>query len=1481
VVYSAPVETPAPVARAFPGPKFSREQLEYLAQGKISTLFGALFEKQDSYVRQVRMPRAPLLLADRVLGIDGEPASMKTGVIWTENDVREDSWYLHNGRMPMGIMIESGQADLLLISWLGIDLTHSGDRVYRLLGCELTFSGGLPQIGETLHYAINITGHARHGEIGIFFFNYDCHIDGKVRLKVVEGQAGLFTDKELSESAGILWEPLEDVPAADAPLAGPRPGVNVRRAYSADHVSAFGNGDVLTAFGDGFKRAASHTRTPRIPSGKMRLFHEVVELDLTGGPWGRGYMKATLPITPDLWFFDGHFHNDPCMPGTLMFEGSLQTMAFYLSALGFTAEKDGWIFEPVPDRPYKLRCRGQVTPASKEVIYEVFVAEIIDGDEPTIVADIMCTVDGLKAFHCRRMAIKLTPDYPLSNRDIAAIKDAPGEVVEIDGFKYGQASLIACGTGHPEQAFGKLYSVVPSGQRVPRLPAPPYHFMSRIASITEGPGGMKAGVTVESDYDLPPDAWYFAAHPSGRMPIAVLVEVALQPCGWLASYVGCAVVEPGEVFFRNLDGKGTLHRPILSTDGMVRVKSKLTGLSKAGGMTLVSFVVQCTVRGEPVYDLTTTFGFFPGAALEGQAGLPAGDAERALAARSGGADLLESLDDIGRAALPAAQLRMCERVTVRETSADGNTHLLGEKTVRANEWFFKAHFYRDPVQPGSLGVEALVQLVQAHLLLEGAASEIPGGAFVDLVSDAPSSWQFRGQVLPESAQVALTVEATPIERTASGWKVRGSGSVWVDGRRIYHVKGIVVEWAVPTTVDDRVRFDAATQPWWNDHRPTYTVPVAPGMASLSLVLEHGASSGRVVGVDDLVLKQWLILDTPRELQVVRDGSSVRVVDVTADDVVIAEGTIRTAPNYPLAPAPVAPLSDAPPLEGLYQSGALFHGPAYHRVTTAHRSAAGADATIAWDAAIDGRERVSHIVLDAALHVVPHDAMSLWFPEVAPMQVAFPARIQQFSLFADAPRDGHTEVRVRPAGYHGDSHRFPRVSVQFLHSGVVWAELLLVEICLPATRLGALPGAERRAFLRDGTFVAGARLSDEVDGETRLTRRAVAEAEWLPGTMASLYGLTPIEVATRVAAIAAKEHAAQRIGVHPRAIHVDDAGVVRTAQLPLLDYRLAVSGTANEATVRDVRAPRLDTAAVEAWWHSAAWNSERPELRPLFLQACAQFVRGVRVIDPAALTGALGRPLLFVANHQVAVESMLAGVLLPAVVGRPLQALAKTEHRNTWVGQLALGLNDPSHGDAIMFVDRSRQDEMLAKFAEMGRIARDGERALLVHVEGTRAQRGGQPVATMSAVWFDLAVRFGLTIVPLRFCRGLPVAGVSERQEFPVGFGGQQFVIGRPIDGVELAALRLDERRDRVLVALAELEAHDGDPLPDPDFAARVSLAQQRWQLDELRAAFLLLKARAHGWALDDAGLPVVIPEADPADAFWSWFHHSPATALGD
>jgi two-component system phosphate regulon response regulator PhoB len=198
------------------------------------------------------------------------------------------------------------------------------------------------------------------------------------------------------------------------------------------------------------------------------------------------------------------------MPGTLMFEGSLQARSIYLAAVGYTLDFDGCRFEPVAELPVTLRCRGQAQPTSKEVVYEVFVDELVGGPRPTLYADLLGTVDGLKAFHCRRMALALVPAYPLDAGRVPWTpppSDRPVAVVE--GFPFDHASLLACAWGSPAASFGPLYASLPPERRLPRLPSPPYHFMSRIAKVTGALGGMEVGSTVDAEYDVPDDAWYF------------------------------------------------------------------------------------------------------------------------------------------------------------------------------------------------------------------------------------------------------------------------------------------------------------------------------------------------------------------------------------------------------------------------------------------------------------------------------------------------------------------------------------------------------------------------------------------------------------------------------------------------------------------------------------------------------------------------------------------------------------------------------------------------------------------------------------------------------------------------------------------------------------------------------------------------------------------------------------------------------------
>src|SRR5262249_14538013 len=151
--------------------------------------------------------------------------------------------------------------------------------------------------------------------------------------------------------------------------------------------------------------------------------------------------------------------------------------------------------------------------------------ELHDGPEPVLVADLLCTVDGLRAFHCRRMAIRLTPAFPLDRRELDALASDPAPVAEYHGQRYGAASLRAITTGDPVDAFGAMYAHLWPGWRVPRLPAPPFAFVTRVRAVSAAPGGMEANVVLDTEYDVPSDAWYFAirhdAAARGPMPLSV------------------------------------------------------------------------------------------------------------------------------------------------------------------------------------------------------------------------------------------------------------------------------------------------------------------------------------------------------------------------------------------------------------------------------------------------------------------------------------------------------------------------------------------------------------------------------------------------------------------------------------------------------------------------------------------------------------------------------------------------------------------------------------------------------------------------------------------------------------------------------------------------------------------------------------------------------------------------------------------------
>ena len=817
-------------------PMFPRDKCMEFAIGKLSNVLGPMFAEVDSYPVRVRLPDAPLMLVDRILTIDGEMGSLTGGRIVTEHDVCDGAWYLDGGCTPVCITVEAGQADLFLSSYLGIDLAVKGTRSYRLLDATVTFHRALPRPGETIHYDIQIDRFVKQGETYLFFFRFDGTINGETVLTMRDGCAGFFTDAEIENSGGII---LTKEDTAPAPGQRDKSFVDLvpmqKESYNDEQVAALRRGDLATCFGPLFANLGLLAPVS-LPDGRMKLFDRVLELDPTGGRFGLGRIRAEADIYPDDWFLTCHFIDDMTMPGTLMYECCVHALRFFLIRMGWVGEAAGVSYQPLHDLSSALKCRGPVTQTTKKVIYEVDIKEIGYNPKPYVIADALMLGDGRKIVRMTDMSLEIQGlsreaieglwqrrnvetskrrDIETSIRQDPAIDERAklqGHSQSVESSRpilYDKQSILEYSNGRPSVAFGEPYRVFDEDRVIARLPGPPFQFMDRVLAVDAKPFVLKPTGWVESEYDVPNDAWYFAANRQATMPFAVILEAALQPCGWLAAYCGSALRSDTDLSFRNLGGTATLHREIHPDVGTLKVRVRMTNVNEAGGMIIQDYDMQLSDAHGVVYEGVTHFGFFSKAALAQQLGVRDAkerrytptDNEIAVARRFE----FEALPPIqpedaeglvghylGSARglhQPAKAFLMLERVDalMLKGGPNGLGFVNGSTGVNPEAWFFKAHFYQDPVWPGSLGLESFLQLLKAYAIERWGAALAESHSFEAIATGMAHTWVYRGQVIPKNSRVDVEAVITHVDEGPEPL-VMADGFLVVDGIPIYEMK---------------------------------------------------------------------------------------------------------------------------------------------------------------------------------------------------------------------------------------------------------------------------------------------------------------------------------------------------------------------------------------------------------------------------------------------------------------------------------------------------------------------------------------------------------------------------------------------------------------------------------------------------------------------------------------------------------------------
>jgi acyl transferase domain-containing protein/3-hydroxymyristoyl/3-hydroxydecanoyl-(acyl carrier protein) dehydratase len=787
-----------------PLPAFDRGHCLEFARGSAARVLGPEFAEVDTFAARVRLPDEPLMLVDRILEIQGAKASLGPGRIVTEHDVLPGAWYLDGGRAPVCIAVEAGQADLFLCAYLGIDLAVRGRRTYRLLDATVRFHRELPRPGETIRYAIRIEKFLRQGDTYLFLFNFRGAIEGAPLITMTDGCAGFFTPEEVANSGGII---LTDEEKQPRPGKKPADWINLlpmaTEAYDERALDALRAGNPAACFGERFTGIVL-PEFLRLPDGRMRLIDRVIRLEPEGGRYGMGRIRAEADIHPDDWFLTCHFVDDMVMPGTLMYECCAHTLRVMVQRMGWILDRPGVRYEPVRGVDATLKCRGPVTPETRHVIYEVDLKEVGYGPQPFVIADANMYADGQPIVRFTNMSLQLTGatrtdiEAFWKSRPAATSSSAPASGI-LGMFTRGHLEEFA--TGRPSAAFGDRYAPFDAGRFIARLPAPPYLCVDRIMRVEPPPWVVKPGGWVEAEFDVPPEAWHIASERTGDVPYCILLEAALQPCGWLAAYMGSALKSENPLHFRNLGGHGILHRTVDADAGTLRVKTRMTHASEVTDMVIEHFDFEIHGPEGLIYDGSTYFGFFTKAALGRQEGIrdPRAKAFAPPADGSGGrrpfvfpAEAPLHPHDPNRTpvaglAYPAKALSMLDRIELYlpEGGPKGLGFVRGAKEVDPAEWFFTAHFYQDPVCPGSLGIESFLQL------LKFAARErwphLAGSHRFATETGRSHRWTYRGQILPSNKRVTVEAAITQVLDSPHPTLV-AEGYLMVDGIYIYRME---------------------------------------------------------------------------------------------------------------------------------------------------------------------------------------------------------------------------------------------------------------------------------------------------------------------------------------------------------------------------------------------------------------------------------------------------------------------------------------------------------------------------------------------------------------------------------------------------------------------------------------------------------------------------------------------------------------------
>jgi 3-hydroxymyristoyl/3-hydroxydecanoyl-(acyl carrier protein) dehydratase len=659
----------------------------------------------------------------------------KGASIRTEFDVPKNFSLSAGGDVPWCVLVEAGQCDLMLISYLGVDFDMKSDRVYRLLNTTLTFYGVATE-GQTLVYDIKIDRYLFRpdGSLHMFFFQYDCFVDGKLLIEMRNGCAGFFTDEELANGKGIQRKTIKvKHPQGPPPYISPISKSHYDESemlYLCEQGERNGWGSILSNAGN-FKY--------KLCTKKILMIDRITKVEPRGGDLGLGFIVGEKKLVADDWKFHSHFKDDPVLAGSLVSDGCSQLLRVFMIHTGLhlveRQDKGKLMFRPVHGQPNKVRCRGQISPPKLEstLRYELSVVKtgLDQKGDPYCIAnvDIVLVENGAEKIVVDFTGIALrltTATNEIVGKKIVTPTSVPKNWKRCTKMTWHplspKPSFIPCGfapreikflpfpnnpndrdhtpgklpltwfnmaefmSGHISKCLGKDFARF-DHSKTSRSPAFDLALVTRVLTYDS-----KTQTSV-SEFDCPRDAWFFRDGTS-RMPHCILMEILLQNAGVLTSLERAPLkMKKKDLCFRNLDAKATLTKlPDLRGKTIVNV-AKVTGFKLIrGNMAIHRFECSLSTKEDGTfYSCETSFGWFTPETMSQQKGLDGG---RKIGLYHERQNLkIHKISTPRSAKSRPEMLRLVDKNTVYASEK----YVVGSAKIDPTSWWFKCHFVGDPV----------------------------------------------------------------------------------------------------------------------------------------------------------------------------------------------------------------------------------------------------------------------------------------------------------------------------------------------------------------------------------------------------------------------------------------------------------------------------------------------------------------------------------------------------------------------------------------------------------------------------------------------------------------------------------------------------------------------------------------------------------------------------------------------------------------